>query len=60
MLHTLFSDVPVEQQETVAGGNSCYCSCSDNKLSEEESKKLFNEINKIWFLFPDLPSHYPQ
>lgn len=48
MLHTLFSDVPVEQQETVAGGNSCYCSCSDNKLSREELDELPEAIKRLW------------
>jgi hypothetical protein len=50
MLHTLFSDVPVEQQETVAGGNEISCSCSNKEFSPEESKNL-NEILKRIFGF---------
>ena len=48
MLHTLFSDVPVEQQETVAGGDKTSCSCS---ISPEESKKL-DEILRSYIYFP--------
>ncbi|MDM3849750.1 MAG: hypothetical protein PT119_07160 [Aphanizomenon gracile PMC627.10] len=51
MLHTLFSDVPVEQQETVAGGDGSSCFCSNKKFSPEESKK-FDEILRSFFLFP--------
>jgi hypothetical protein len=64
MLHTLFSDVPVEQQETVAGGNEISCSCSNTKL---EGKDFNEEIrsnpalqdlltffiaNNQWSIFP--------
>ena len=47
MLHTLFSNVPVEQQETVAGGNS-YCSCSNKEFSPEESEKLKEILEKFF------------
>ncbi|QSV71150.1 MAG: hypothetical protein HEQ20_10765 [Aphanizomenon flos-aquae KM1D3_PB] len=48
MLHTLFSNVPVEQQETVAGGNS-YCSCSNKEfISPEESEKLKKILEKFF------------
>ncbi|MBE9251202.1 hypothetical protein IQ226_19115 [Dolichospermum sp. LEGE 00240] len=54
MLHTLFSDVPVEQQETVAGGDGISCSCF-NKVSQEDPKKFdkfVQEIRGINWPFP--------
>lgn len=48
MLHTLFSDVPVEQQETVAGGNN-NCSCSTTLLTGEEAKKFLESLD-LWIL----------
>ena len=52
MLHTLFSDVPVEQQETVAGGDKTSCSCSNKEFSPEESKKLNEILRSYIFPFP--------
>ena len=51
MLHTLFSNVPVEQQETVAGGNEISCSCSNKEFPEEFKNLKLNEILKRIFGF---------
>jgi hypothetical protein len=50
MLHTLFSDVPVEQQETVVGGESfSYYSFSRTNKGKELTKEEREEwLKKIW------------
>ena len=54
MLHTLFSDVPIEQQETVVGGNN-NCSCSNTQLTEEQAKELFEFLKTLNNLGEILP-----
>lgn len=51
MLHTLFSDVPVEQQETVAGGDGIFCSCF-NEVSPKDPEKIDPGIKGINWPFP--------
>ncbi|WP_160170588.1 hypothetical protein [Aphanizomenon flos-aquae] len=46
MLHTLFSDVPVEQQETVVGGDN-RCSCSTTSLTEEQAKEFLESLKTL-------------
>ena len=48
-LHTLFSDVPVEQQETLAGGDShFYCSFFNHRpKSKEGGEKLIKWLKEI-------------